>query len=353
MAFDQGFNAIDFWLGGLAEAKVPGGMLGSTFDFIFAMQMIELQDGDRFYYLNRLGGTNLLAEIEAQLFSDVVMRNTGVENLYTDIFSVPDATVDMTVVQPFFNFFNQLANNKVDTTDILGNEVQVGTAGWAYDYQAGAWTFYGNTGDYLDARGVVSPNGVGSDCVVFVGTGRYLGLGDLTAMSVQSLYAIKEDLSTDWGDFRDAAGVVQQTLSAAGSNRMITSESVVWAESAGWFVDFDIVEGERINTDMVLDRGVLVVVTNVPEADACNVGGYSYIYFFDYKTGSYVTTVEGDIVGYRLANAMAVGMSVIRVNGRSVAIVTTSDNKHIAAPVPEYSGSGTMKRMLWRELFVQ
>lgn len=189
--------------------------------------------------------------------------------------------------------------------------------------------------------------------VVFVGTGRYLGLSDLTDMSVQSLYAIKEDLSTDWESFRDASGVVQQTLSAAGNNRLIASESVAWAESAGWFVDFDVVEGERINTDMVLDRGVLAVVTNVPEADACNVGGYSYIYFFDYKTGSYVTTVEGDIVGYRLANAMAVGMSVIRVNGKSVAIVTTSDNKHIAAPVPEYSGSGTMKRMLWRELFVQ
>ncbi|MDZ4294024.1 MAG: peroxidase family protein [Hydrogenophaga sp.] len=170
MAYDQGFNAIDFWLGGLAEAKVPGGMLGSTFDFIFAMQMIELQDGDRFYYLNRLGGTNLLAEIEAQLFSDIVMRNTGVENLYTDIFSVPDATVDMTVTQPFFNFFNQLANEKVNTTDILGNAVQVGTAGWAYDYQAGAWTFYGNTGDYLDARGVFSPNGAGNASEVIVGT---------------------------------------------------------------------------------------------------------------------------------------------------------------------------------------
>lgn len=189
--------------------------------------------------------------------------------------------------------------------------------------------------------------------VVFVGTGRYLGLSDLTDMSVQSLYALKEDLSTDWGAFRDAAGVVEQTLSASGINRMITSQKVAWADSAGWFVDFDVVKGERINTDMVLDRGVLAVVTNVPEADACNVGGYSYIYFFDYKTGSYVTTVEGDIVGYRLANAMGVGMSVIRVNGKSVAIVTTSDNKHIAVPVPEYSGSGSMKRMLWRELFVQ
>lgn len=169
MAFDQGFNAIDFWLGGLAEAKVPGGMLGSTFDFIFAMQMIELQDGDRFYYLNRLAGTNMLAEIEAQLFSDIVMRNTGAENLYTDIFSVADSTVDMTLVQPYFTYFSQLLNNKVDVTDVHGDTVQVGTAGWAYDFQAGGWTFYGNTGDYLDSRGVLSPNGAGNASEVIIG----------------------------------------------------------------------------------------------------------------------------------------------------------------------------------------
>ena len=189
--------------------------------------------------------------------------------------------------------------------------------------------------------------------VVFVGTGRYLGLNDLTEMTVQSLYAVKDDLVTDWGAFRDHAGAVQQVLSASGVNRLVTSEKVSWADASGWFVDFDVVKGERITTDMVLDRGVLAVVTNVPEADACNVGGYSYIYFFDYRTGSYVTTVEGGVVGYRLANAIGVGMSVIRVNGKSVAIVTTSDNKHIPVAVPEYSGSGAMRRMLWREVFVQ
>ena len=49
-AATQRFNDIDLWLGGLAEAKVAGGMLGSTFDFIFATQMAALRDADRFYY---------------------------------------------------------------------------------------------------------------------------------------------------------------------------------------------------------------------------------------------------------------------------------------------------------------
>ncbi|MBV2263526.1 MAG: hypothetical protein KUL79_08195 [Thauera sp.] len=179
MTYDQGFNAIDLWLGGLAEAKVPGGMLGSTFDFIFAMQMIELQNGDRFYYLNRLAGTNMLAEIEAQLFSDIVMRNTGAENLYTDIFSVADGTVYLDkATDRVFNFFVDFSadKNRVEVTDILGTKQLVGTAGWVRDADGG-WTFYGNPGDYLDARGVFSPNGRGNASEVIAGTDNAL-LGD-------------------------------------------------------------------------------------------------------------------------------------------------------------------------------
>jgi Ca2+-binding RTX toxin-like protein len=170
MEYDQGINAVDFWLGGLAEAKVPGGMLGSTFDFIFALQMIELQNADRFYYLNRLGGTNMLAEIEAQLFSDLVMRTTGVENLYKDIFSVPDATLEMSApTDKVFQFRLDLQKARVTGTDINDEEQQLGTAGWVYSAATG-WTFYGNQGDYLDARGVLNANGSGNASEVIGGT---------------------------------------------------------------------------------------------------------------------------------------------------------------------------------------
>lgn len=171
MTYDQGFNSIDFWLGGLAETAVPGGMLGSTFDFIFAMQMVKLQNADRFYYLNRLGGTNMLAEIEAQLFADIVMRNTGTENLYNDIFSVPDKTVFLEdPTQRVFNFALDLAApaNRVSATDINGNTVQVSTAGWVKNAN-GSWTFHGNPGDYLDARGVLNANGTGNASEVIAG----------------------------------------------------------------------------------------------------------------------------------------------------------------------------------------
>jgi Ca2+-binding RTX toxin-like protein len=95
---DQGFNDIDLWIGGLAEQKVTGGMLGSTFDFIFATQFLALQNGDRFYYLNRLGGTNILDEIEGQAFNDLVQRATGVVHLNGDTFGTADEYIELSTL---------------------------------------------------------------------------------------------------------------------------------------------------------------------------------------------------------------------------------------------------------------
>ncbi|MGH8431104.1 MAG: peroxidase family protein, partial [Solimonas sp.] len=45
-----GVDNVDFWIGGLAERIAPfGGMLGSTFNFVFETQLEALQNGDRLY----------------------------------------------------------------------------------------------------------------------------------------------------------------------------------------------------------------------------------------------------------------------------------------------------------------
>ncbi len=164
MSTDQGFQDIDLWLGGLAEAKVEGGMLGSTFDFVFATQMVKLQVADRFYYLERLAGTDLLAEIEGQLFSDIVMRNTGVKHLYSDIFSVADSYVEMADSTVHEATITALQRTTTSTLDASGVSRQIGTAGFV------GTTFYGNFGDYLDSRGVFNPNGKGNASEMIGGT---------------------------------------------------------------------------------------------------------------------------------------------------------------------------------------
>ncbi|BDW84680.1 peroxidase family protein [Roseicyclus marinus] len=78
---ETGINNVEFWIGGLAEAIMPfGGMLGSTFGFVFQQQMENLQNADRFYYLSRTAGMNMLAELENNSFSMIITRNTDIKD---------------------------------------------------------------------------------------------------------------------------------------------------------------------------------------------------------------------------------------------------------------------------------
>ena len=91
-----GVDDIDLWVGGLAEKQmVFGGMLGSTFNYVFETQMEDLQDGDRFYYLSRTAGLNLLTQLEGNSFAELIQRNTDVEGLPADAFSRPDFVFDV------------------------------------------------------------------------------------------------------------------------------------------------------------------------------------------------------------------------------------------------------------------
>ena len=99
---ESGFNEIDLWIGGLAEKKMDfGGMLGSTFAFVFELQLENLQFADRFYYLSRVQGLNLLNELENNSLTDIIIRNTDLgENstaLPGDIFATPAFTLELDI----------------------------------------------------------------------------------------------------------------------------------------------------------------------------------------------------------------------------------------------------------------
>lgn len=91
-----GLENVDLWIGGLAEEIMPfGGMLGSTFNFVFEVQMEKLQNGDRFYYLQRLDGLHLFGEMEANSFAGMIMRNTDATHLPSDVFSTPGLILEV------------------------------------------------------------------------------------------------------------------------------------------------------------------------------------------------------------------------------------------------------------------
>jgi len=173
---NKDFNFIDAWIGGLAEREVVGGMLGPLFDAVFAMQNMALQAGDNFYYLGRVPATEFFNEgIDGTLMADLVMRNTGAKNLYSDIFSVPDQRVEMADAgQPAR--VATLAALQASTTpqevfDAAGNLVfaSIGRSGYVGTTAANQ-IYVGNPGSYVDARGVLNPNGIGNASEVIVGT---------------------------------------------------------------------------------------------------------------------------------------------------------------------------------------
>ncbi|MFT0866176.1 peroxidase family protein [Pseudomonas sp. CAM1A] len=97
-----GVDAIDFWVGGLAEQKMPfGGMLGSSFNFVFETQLEALQNGDRFYYLSRTAGLNFGAELENNSFAKLIMANSDVTHLSNTVFLTPTFTLEVNQANQF------------------------------------------------------------------------------------------------------------------------------------------------------------------------------------------------------------------------------------------------------------
>ena len=94
-----GLDDIDLWVGGLAEnTLVFGGLLGSTFNYVFENQLTNLQNGDRFYYLARTPGMNLRAQLEGNSFAELVMRNTEAYSLKADPFATADCKFHLATI---------------------------------------------------------------------------------------------------------------------------------------------------------------------------------------------------------------------------------------------------------------
>jgi Ca2+-binding RTX toxin-like protein len=119
-----GLDDIDFWVGGLAEQKMPfGGMLGSTFNFVFETQMEALQNGDRFYYLSRVAGLNFGTELENNSFAKLMMLNTDVTHLSNTVFLTPTFTLEVNQANQFTNLG---VDGKADPTGgIMINGVEI------------------------------------------------------------------------------------------------------------------------------------------------------------------------------------------------------------------------------------
>jgi len=80
-------DQLDPWVGMLAEDPMPNTMFGTLMMQIMREQFASLRDGDRFYYENDPGLTDLEKEqIKNTRLSDVVRRNSNVKVTQSDLF---------------------------------------------------------------------------------------------------------------------------------------------------------------------------------------------------------------------------------------------------------------------------
>ena len=78
-------NHIDLWIGGLAEAHLPGSSVGPTFARIIGDQFERLRASDRFWYQNTFQGADRTS-LEKIHLSDLLKRDTNLTNIQDNVF---------------------------------------------------------------------------------------------------------------------------------------------------------------------------------------------------------------------------------------------------------------------------
>ena len=192
--------------------------------------------------------------------------------------------------------------------------------------------------------------------VVLFGTGRLLDVPDTVNIDLQSLYLVKDAdtcSSTPCIPAR-GTGMVKQTLSLQGSSSnintyTITSNPVNLVTQNGWYFDWSLNQGERMNLDPKVVSGVANVVTNLPtSSSSCSVGGTSNAYAVNVCNGN---AAIGTIAGSTLSNtSAAVGFIIVRLpKGELKMITTTAKGETLTRPLVELESTAA-HRAGWRRI---
>jgi hypothetical protein len=84
-------EAIDLWVGGLAEDPTAKALVGELFYMVIKEQFEALRDGDRFWYARTLSRRES-RELEGTRLADIIRRNTEIgDEIPDDVFHVPSS----------------------------------------------------------------------------------------------------------------------------------------------------------------------------------------------------------------------------------------------------------------------
>jgi len=198
---------------------------------------------------------------------------------------------------------------------------------------------------------------------VMVGTGKLLGLTDVTDVEAQSVFGVTDPLTAGpvYPALRGALKNLAMTQIGAGAGAVRTIACTLnCASTDGWVVDLP-ESGERVNVDMKLVLGTLVFSSNVPDGQACSVGGHSWLNQLDFRTGVAVSTAPvvgaSGVISNYLNDSLNVGFNVVQLppragelNGRYEAIARQGDGSRLTPPVYVAPPGPSGRRISWREI---
>jgi type IV pilus assembly protein PilY1 len=202
--------------------------------------------------------------------------------------------------------------------------------------------------------------------MVFVATGRLLGATDVGDTQSQSIYGIVDPLAGNpaYADLRAALRPIALTQQGSGPNAYRTSACVGSAAQCslknGWVVDLPDV-GERVNVNMELILGTLIVGSNVPGGDACAFGGYGWLNFLNFRTGEAIGGGSGSgsgtvvnpnaIVSSYVGDGLIVGTKTVSLSGGKRITEVSTSNAKITAKEPFFEPPLPRgNRISWREI---
>jgi type IV pilus assembly protein PilY1 len=327
--------------------------------YSYGNPLITKRDGDdRWVVVFASGYNNTVGDSRGRLYVVDAVSGERLDEIVTD-----DAVTD-----PSLSGIARIVGWVPDT--LVNNSTRYVYGGdlsgklWRFDLASSKSQLLGHTSATAGAQPItVRPelgrvrDGAGNyHRVIYFGTGRYLGFGDLedgslASKSAQAIYAIK-DADRDLGLLGDPDTLVEQTLNTSVSPRTIPNPVPVdWATDDGWYVELPV--GERINIDPRLQLGTLVAVANEPGESGCEVGGKSMMYALDYRSGTAVITQGDRSVGFPVGNSLATGLTLVRLpSDKLIAIITQADANVRPLTVPVAPGAGAdVRRVGWRELF--
>jgi type IV pilus assembly protein PilY1 len=213
--------------------------------------------------------------------------------------------------------------------------------------------------------------------IVYVGTGRYLGTGDVGSKLQQSFYAVKDNIldNITFGNIRKDTSFINLTavdgLCPVGADITVCQQGQVVrliqgfngatlrdATKSGWYVDFPAGAGELSFTDPKLVNGTVTFATSVPSATTSSVceakitqsDGLSFAYQLDFLTGGTVGTTTG-VIATSLGTGISTAPQIEQfTDGSTIAKFRLSTGQENGIPLRFNPISSGLKRVSWREL---